>query len=100
MHRRINRMKSSTTRVYFAGVLALAAAVALVPVSRAQAPAVARDLKLRGGRFAPLTWDQLTPPQRTMAEHLLNGERGGLNGPFNVLLRSPEMGDLAQQFGG
>jgi 4-carboxymuconolactone decarboxylase len=93
-------MPSQLTRVYLAGAVALAAAVAVIPVSRAQAPAAAtRDLKLKGDRFAPLTWNELSPAQRTMAEHLLNGERGGLNGPFNVLLRSPEMGDLAQQFG-
>ena len=57
------------------------------------------ELHLRGDRFKPLTNDQLTPQQRTMVEHLLAGERGGTNGPFNVTLRSPEMGDLAQQLG-
>jgi 4-carboxymuconolactone decarboxylase len=41
----------------------------------------------------------MTPEQKTMIEHLAAGERQGANGPFNVLLRSPEMGDLAQQFG-
>jgi 4-carboxymuconolactone decarboxylase len=35
-----------------------------------------------------------------MIDHLLAGERGGVRGPFNVLLRSPEVGDLGQQFGG
>src|SRR5215471_19284332 len=64
----------------------------------AQAPAT-RDLNLRGDRFTPLTYDQLTPEQKTMVEHLFAGERGGMNGPFNVLLRSPEMGDLAQKLG-
>jgi len=34
-----------------------------------------------------------------MVDHLLAGPRGGLGGPFNVLLRSPEMGDQAQAFG-
>jgi 4-carboxymuconolactone decarboxylase len=34
-----------------------------------------------------------------MADHLLAGERRGMGGPFNVLLRSPELGDLAQQLG-
>lgn len=92
-------MTLPTARLYVAVTLALAAAIAVVPVSRAQTSAVTHDLKLKGNRFAPLTWDQLSPAQKTMAEHLLNGERGGLNGPFNVLLRSPEMGDLAQQFG-
>jgi 4-carboxymuconolactone decarboxylase len=59
-----------------------------------------RDVKLVGDRFKPLTWDEMTPAQRTMIEHLYSGDRGGATGPFNVLLRSPEMGDLAQQFGG
>lgn len=58
-----------------------------------------RDVQLVGNRFKPLQYDQMTPAQKTMVEHLLQGERRGTNGPFNVLLRSPEMGDLAQQFG-
>ena len=58
-----------------------------------------RDIKLVGDRFRPLTWDEMTPAQKTMMEHLVAGARGGAGGPFNVLLRSPEMGDLAQEFG-
>ena len=58
-----------------------------------------RDVKLLGDRFKPLTWDEMTPEQHTMLEHLFSGDRGGATGPFNVLLRNPEMGDLAQQFG-
>jgi 4-carboxymuconolactone decarboxylase len=58
-----------------------------------------RELNLRGDRFKPLTWAEMTPAQRTMVEHLFAGPRAGANGPFNVLLRSPEMGDIAQQFG-
>ena len=64
----------------------------------AQAP-VPHDLNLRSDRFKPLTYDQLTPEQKTMVEHLFAGERGGMNGPFNVTLRDPEMGDLAQKLG-
>jgi 4-carboxymuconolactone decarboxylase len=41
----------------------------------------------------------MNPAQKTMTDHLLAGERRGLGGPFNVLLRSPEMGDLAAEFG-
>jgi 4-carboxymuconolactone decarboxylase len=58
-----------------------------------------QNLGLVGNRFKPLTYDEMTPEQKTMIDHLLAGERQNLGGPFNVLLRSPEMGDLAQQFG-
>lgn len=67
-------------------------------VASAQKPTT-DNLGLVGGRFAPLTYAEMTPAQKTMIDHLLAGERGNLGGPFNVLLRSPEMGDLAQQFG-
>ena len=58
-----------------------------------------RPLNLRGDRFRPLTAETLTPPQKTMVDSLLSGTRTSLDGPFNVLLRSPEMGDLAQKLG-
>ena len=80
-----------------------ATAFALVAVAVAQTPTSQRpdprSLRLRGDRFKPLTYDEMTPAQKTMIEHLLAGPRAGANGPFNVLLRSPEMGDLGQQFG-
>jgi 4-carboxymuconolactone decarboxylase len=80
-----------------------AAALAIVGVAAAQAPNTLRpdprSLLLRGDRFKPLAYDDMTPAQKTMIDHLLSGPRAGANGPFNVLLRSPEMGDLAQQFG-
>jgi 4-carboxymuconolactone decarboxylase len=58
-----------------------------------------RQLDLRGDRFAPLTWEQLNAEQRTLVNDLLSGTRTSLGGPFNVLLRSPEMGNLAQKLG-
>lgn len=58
-----------------------------------------RDLGLRGDRFKPLTWERLTPDQQTMVNDLLAGTRATLNGPFNALLRSPEMGNLSQKLG-
>src|SRR5712664_3898646 len=67
--------------------------------AQAQAPGSAKDIQLVGDRFKPLKWDEMTPEQKTMMEHLVAGERRGAGGPFNVLLRSPEMGDIAQQFG-
>lgn len=84
-------------------LLACVAAFAAVAMALAQAPNVGRpdprNLRLRGDRFKALTYDEMTPAQKIMVEHLLSGPRAGADGPFNVLLRSPEMGDLAQQFG-
>jgi 4-carboxymuconolactone decarboxylase len=56
-------------------------------------------IELRGDRFKPLTWDTMTPEQKKTAQSILSGERTSLNGPFNVMLRSPEMADLEQKFG-
>ena len=56
-------------------------------------------LNLRGNRFKPLSWETLSPAQLTMVESVMSGQRGSMQGPYNVLLRSPELGNLAQQFG-
>jgi len=84
-------------------LIACAAALAIAGVTAAQAPTTqrpdSRTIRLRGDRFKPLTYDEMTPAQKTMLEHLLAGPRAGANGPFNVLLRSPEIGDLGQEFG-
>jgi 4-carboxymuconolactone decarboxylase len=80
-----------------------ACAFAVVVTVVAQAPPAQRPdprrIQLRGNRFKPLTYDEMTPAQKMMVEHLIAGPRGGVNGPFNVLLRSPEIGDLGQEFG-
>jgi 4-carboxymuconolactone decarboxylase len=80
------------------------AVLAIVGVGAfAQAPSSPRpdprSVRLRGDRFKPLTYDEMTPAQKTMIEHVLSGPRASTDGPFNVQLRSPEMGDLGQQFG-
>ena len=91
------------TRGFVVGVLggivvALAAVAAQNP-----GPAAARpdpnSVKLVGNRFKPLAYAEMSAAQKKMFENLISGERRGASGPFNVLLRSPEMGDLAQQFG-
>ena len=56
-------------------------------------------LNMRGNRFKPLTWETMTPAQVQMTESVLSGQRSSMQGPYNVLLHSPEMGNLAQQFG-
>jgi 4-carboxymuconolactone decarboxylase len=81
------------------GSLALGAALVSHALFGQNARATKENLGLTGDRFPPLTYEQMTPEQKTMIDHLLAGERQNLGGPFNVLLRSPEMGDLAQQFG-
>jgi 4-carboxymuconolactone decarboxylase len=78
------------------GILALT--LAMLGSVNAQAP-THRDLHLRGGRFQPLSYDSMTPEQKKLVDSILSGPRTSLDGPFNVLLRSPEMGDLAQKFG-
>jgi 4-carboxymuconolactone decarboxylase len=59
----------------------------------------APPFELRGHRFKPLTWETMTPEQKRMTRAVLGGQRGHMQGPYNVLLRSPEVGQLAQQFG-
>jgi 4-carboxymuconolactone decarboxylase len=56
-------------------------------------------LDLVGDRFKPLTYETMTPEQKQLTDHILNSERKSMGGPFNALLRSPELGDLAQQLG-
>lgn len=57
------------------------------------------EFQLRGKRFAPLTWPEMTPAQQQMTQSVLGGKRSSMQGPYNVLLRSPALGQLAQQFG-
>jgi 4-carboxymuconolactone decarboxylase len=61
-------------------------------------------------RFKPITPENLTPEQRALADAIRSGPRGAiknsaaarpgpLGGPFNVLLRSPEIGNIIQSLG-
>jgi 4-carboxymuconolactone decarboxylase len=79
-------------------IAALAVAAAQNPGPTAPRPDP-NTVRMVGDRFKPLTYAEMTPAQKKMFENLISGERRGASGPFNVLLRSPEMGDLAQQFG-
>jgi 4-carboxymuconolactone decarboxylase len=56
-------------------------------------------LNIRGHRFAPLTWETMNAEQLAMAESVMAGKRASMQGPYNVLMRSPALGNLAQQFG-
>lgn len=57
------------------------------------------SLALRGDRFRPLSPQELSPDQQALVRALLDGPRGSLEGPFNLLLRTPELGGRVQQLG-
>ena len=83
------------------------ALTALVARVSAQTPPAQKlpieQIQLRGDRFHGLSYAEMTPEQRVMLDHTVNSARAvtntTANGPFNVLLRSPEIGDLVQQLG-
>jgi 4-carboxymuconolactone decarboxylase len=82
-------------RLIYAGAVILL----LSSIVAAQTP-TAPELHLRGDRFRPLTYKDLTPEQKAMVDNMMTGERKGvMNGPFNALLRRPETGDAAQKLG-
>lgn len=49
--------------------------------------------------FETLALDDMNPDQRRVAERILSGPRGSLQGPFQALLRSPGLADPVQQVG-
>ncbi len=64
-------------------------------------------------RLGPIPLEQMTPAQRALFDDLTGGKRstlskqtsdffndqGALRGPFNAMLRSPELGNLVQRVG-
>lgn len=52
-----------------------------------------------GRRFALLDEASLSPAQRRVREAIVRGPRGQVRGPFNALLRSPELADRVQKLG-
>jgi 4-carboxymuconolactone decarboxylase len=51
-------------------------------------------------RLPPIPADQLTPEQKKVLDDIQSGPRGaGVRGPFNALLRSPQLCDLVQRVG-
>src|SRR6266536_468135 len=51
-------------------------------------------------RFTTLTPETMTADQKRVADAIQSGPRGaGVRGPFNALLRSPELCDLVQRVG-
>ena len=52
-----------------------------------------------GRRFKQLTEATMTPRQRQSYQGIVSGPRKGARGPFNALLRSPEVADRVQKVG-
>jgi 4-carboxymuconolactone decarboxylase len=50
-------------------------------------------------RFKPLSPAEMTDAQRKAYEAIISGPRGGARGPFNALLRSPDLADRVQRVG-
>jgi 4-carboxymuconolactone decarboxylase len=50
-------------------------------------------------RLPPLPEAAMTEQQRRVAQEIAAGPRGSLRGPFNALLRSPEVADRVQRLG-
>ena len=50
-------------------------------------------------RFKPLDKSEMTDAQRKAHEAIVSGPRGGARGPFNALLRSPDLADRVQRVG-
>ena len=53
----------------------------------------------RPPRFPPLAPKAMTEAQRAVAEAIVAGPRGGLRGPFQAWLRSPELAQRLQKVG-
>src|SRR6202030_1128940 len=64
--------------------LLLAGTVVLISI----APGAAQ---MNTQRFKPLTPETMTPEQKQVADGILSGPRQGMRGPFNALLRRPEL---------
>src|SRR5256714_4412665 len=50
-------------------------------------------------RFVNLEPERMSPAQKRVHDAIAGGPRGGVRGPFNALLRSPELADRAQKLG-
>jgi len=87
--------------------LAAAVLVAVVTASSAGAqapqPLPIESIQLRGDRFRGLHYREMTEEQRALLFNVVNSARAVTNttgnGPFNTLLRSPQVGEMSQQLG-
>lgn len=61
------------------------------------------NIQLRGDRFRGLHYREMSEEQRALLYNVVNSARAVTNttgnGPFNTLLRTPQVGELSQQLG-
>jgi 4-carboxymuconolactone decarboxylase len=55
--------------------------------------------QMKESRFPDLKREQMTDAQKRVHDSIAGGPRGGVRGPFGVLLRSPELADRVQKLG-
>ena len=82
--------------------LAAVAAIVIGVVAAAQTLPI-ENIQLRGDRFRGLHYREMTEEQRALLYNVVNSARAVTNttgnGPFNTLLRSPQVGERSQQLG-
>jgi 4-carboxymuconolactone decarboxylase len=82
-------------------LVAAVSIVASLSVSAQSLPI--ENIQLRGDRFRGLHYREMTEEQRALLYNVVNSARAVTNttgnGPFNTLLRSPQVGELSQQLG-
>ncbi len=71
--------------------LACAAVIGVISIglALAQGPKAPPDLKLRGDRFKPLTYVEMTPEQKTLVDHVMSGPRASMDGPLQYHAAQP-----------
>ena len=82
-------------------VVVLAAVAASWPAFAQSLPI--ENIQLRGDRFRGLHYSEMNDEQRALLYNVVNSARAVTNttgnGPFNTLLRTPQVGELSQQLG-
>ena len=85
------------------GVAVAAALAAVIGAAAQSQPLPIENIQLRGDRFRGLHYREMTEEQRALLFNVVNSARAVTNttgnGPFNTLLRTPEVGELSQQLG-
>ena len=76
-------------------LLVVTLAIMLASLMSAQTKPDPKNLKFRGDRFKPLTWDEMTPEQHKMVEDLVAGPRSDPETYWTVVKTFSLLGDAA-----